>query len=255
MDSNGNLDRFYAGTSGLMLPVPNKAFYPEAYRDKSRLNYYASMLNSIEINSSFYKIPQPSTVSRWQEDVPENFRFTFKLFREITHAKQLIFDEDLISRFFSVIASASNKAGAILVQFPPSIRVTDLKRLNHLLELLRHADPNQVWDIAVEFRHPSLYNDEIYRLVGNLRMSIVLHDKGNAASPFTETDDPFVYLRFHGPNGDYRGSYDEHLLNEYAYYIKDWLVSGKKVYTYFNNTVGGAFNDLTTLHGILKDLM
>ena len=82
-------DRFYCGTSNVVLPVPNKTHYPKAYQDKSRLHYYASIFNSVEINSSFAKVPRAKTVERWADDVPENFRFTFKLWRGITHAKEL----------------------------------------------------------------------------------------------------------------------------------------------------------------------
>lgn len=80
---------FYTGTSGLSLPFPKHSFPPE-FQDKSRLTFYASLFNSIEINSSFYKLPMASTVKKWAESVPDNFLFTFKLWREITHNKGLI---------------------------------------------------------------------------------------------------------------------------------------------------------------------
>ncbi len=85
--SSGN-HTFYSGTSGLVVPVP-QALYPPEFKGKSRLNYYASLFNSIEINSTFYKMPKISTVSNWAESVPDEFRFTFKLSKAITHAKGL----------------------------------------------------------------------------------------------------------------------------------------------------------------------
>lgn len=85
MDKPANY--FFCGTGNVVLPVPHKTHLPPEYKDKSRLNYYASMFNSMEVNSSFYKIPMPRTVEKWANDVPENFRFTFKLFGGITHAK------------------------------------------------------------------------------------------------------------------------------------------------------------------------
>ena len=78
------LNNFYAGTSNIVLPVPNKSFFPPKYRDKTRLNYYASLFNSVEINSSFYKVPLPRTVEKWTTEVPPNFRFSFKLSKAIT---------------------------------------------------------------------------------------------------------------------------------------------------------------------------
>src|SRR5690349_976965 len=90
---------YFSGTSGLVLPVPNKLFFPDEFKEGSRLNYYASLFNSIEVNSSFYKIPLGRTVANWSADVPEDFRFTFKLFREITHRKPAGIDKGLIRRF------------------------------------------------------------------------------------------------------------------------------------------------------------
>src|ERR1700759_3590417 len=123
----------YAGTSGLVLPVPNKAAFPPEYRDKSRLAYYASLFNSIEINSSFYKVPMASTVKKWAADVPDDFRFTFKLWRGVTHNKQLAFNPDDLARFMSVVNNASNKAGCLLVQFPKSITIAYINQLRLLL--------------------------------------------------------------------------------------------------------------------------
>ena len=100
---NIGIKDFYIGTSGLLLPVPNKQLYPLNFKDKSRLHYYSSLTNSIEINSSFYKIPMRSTVKRWSEDVPVNFKFTFKLFKEITHFNKLAFDPKIVADFFKSI--------------------------------------------------------------------------------------------------------------------------------------------------------
>lgn len=108
---------FYSGTSGLVLPVKNKQFYPVAFQDKSRLTYYASLFNSIEINSSFYKIPMPSTVAKWAERVLEHFRFTFKLWREITHVKGLAFDPVNVERFMYTIDQIGNKKAVCWYNF------------------------------------------------------------------------------------------------------------------------------------------
>lgn len=112
-------ENYYSVTSGLLLPVPNKLHYPKEFQEKSRLCYYASLMDSIEINSSFYKVPQVSTMKKWAADVPEEFRFTFKLFKEITHNKDLAFDPEVVSSFFSVISHVEEKKGCLLVQFPP----------------------------------------------------------------------------------------------------------------------------------------
>ena len=78
------------GTSGIVVPG-NKLSFPAAFQHKSRLNYYSSLFNTLEINSTFYKVPMQSTFEKWSLDVPEQFQFTIKLWREITHVKKRVF--------------------------------------------------------------------------------------------------------------------------------------------------------------------
>ncbi|MEJ2902843.1 DUF72 domain-containing protein [Pedobacter panaciterrae] len=248
------LANYYSGTSGLLLPVRNKLFYPEEFKDKSRLCFYSSIMNSIEVNSSFYKVPMASTVKKWAEDVPETFRFTFKLSKEITHNKELAFDPQAVSAFMEVISFVGDKRGCVLVQFPPSVRIGNLKQLELLMSVLRKSDPHYTWNIALEFRHVSLYSDVVYRLLEDYRMAMVIQDKPPAVTPMMESELPFVYLRFHGPGGSYRGSYEDELLYEYASYINDWISEGKTVYSYFNNTMGEAISNLFTLSDLVGTL-
>lgn len=180
-------------------------------------------------------------------EVPEGFRFTFKLFREITHAPQLDFDPVAIRKFMAVIANAGDKKGCLLVQLPPSIKIANLSRLARLMYSLRECDPDQEWKIALEFRHPSLYVDEIMQLLEEQGLGMVIQDKGTAASPLDSVNPGFCYLRFHGPDGNYRGTYREDVLAEYASYLTEWLREGKQVYVYFNNTMGEAYGNLNTL--------
>ncbi len=245
-------ENYYSGTSGLLLPVPNKQFYPEEFQAKSRLCYYASLMNSIEVNSSFYKIPLASTMVRWAADVPNNFRFTFKLFKGITHNRGLYFDENMVGNFMQVISYVDKKA-CLLVQFPPSVRVEQLTQLQRLMAVLRENDPSMEWKIALEFRHASLYIDEVYELLEHYQMGMVIHDKTPSNSPLIETQPGFMFLRFHGPGGNYRGRYAEEVLQEYATYIADWLLDNKEVFVYFNNTMGDALANLNTLRQMVKD--
>jgi len=244
---------YYTGTSGLLLPVPNKQFYPEAFKDKSRLSYYASLVNSIEINSSFYKIPQASTINRWTTEVPNNFRFTFKLFKGITHQKDLAFDESMVAHFMQVISAVGYQKGCLLVQFPPSVRIAQFRQIERLIAVLRDNDPSAEWNMALEFRYPSLYIDEVYEILETYGCGMVIHDKKPASSPLLETHPDFMFLRFHGPNGDYRERYSDQLLAEYASYIGEWLADGKKVFAYFNNTMGEALDNLNTLRKMVND--
>ncbi len=247
------IENYYSGTSGLLLPVPNKSYYPEEFQDKSRLFYYSSLMNSIEINSSFYKIPLPSTVKKWAGEVSEEFRFTFKLFKEITHNKDLAFDPDTVTKFFKVIDAVGRKKGCVLVQFPPSVRIGHLLQLRLLMSVLQDTNYDGEWRIALEFRHPSLYTEEVYELLETNQLGMVIHDKFPANSPIRESHPDFMYLRFHGPGGNYRGSYEHDVLAEYASYITEWLNEGKKVFVYFNNTMGEAHANLNMLRQFVSN--
>jgi uncharacterized protein YecE (DUF72 family) len=247
-----NSGSFYSGTSNLLLPVPNKQSYPPEFQDKSRLTYYSSLFTSIEINSSFYKIPMASTIRKWAQSVSDDFKFTFKLWREITHTKGLIFTPEAIRNFIHVINNVEDKKGCLLIQFPPSLVNDHIDQLEQLLIAIRNADPLKQWKIALEFRNPSWYNDETYDLLNQFDASVVLHDMPSSVTPFLDQPSDLVYLRFHGPNGGYRGSYNDDFLYEYAQYIKDWKEDGKMVFAYFNNSMGEAVKNLITLNGFVN---
>jgi uncharacterized protein YecE (DUF72 family) len=238
---------FYSGISGLVLPIPKHQF-PEEYRDVSRLTYYATFFNSIEINSSFYRLPMPRTVQKWSTEVPEDFRFTFKLWKEITHQKGLAFKEEDVLRFFEIIANAGNKKGTVLIQFPPSLGKTYFMQLDALLRCVAQANSKNEWKIAVEFRNRSWYDEDVYELLDTYNAAMVVQDIPKSATPMIVHNSDLIYLRFHGPTGNYRDSYSESFLAEYASYIKEWLEEGKHVYAYFNNTMGDAFQNLQTLN-------
>ena len=246
-------DWFYSGTSGLVLPVKNKQLYPAEFQDKSRLTYYASLFNSIEINSSFYKIPMASTVAKWAGEVPDYFRFTFKLWREITHQKGLVFSPQDVEHFIRTIDNVGDKKGCLLVQFPPSFKLPLVNRLNQLLTAIRDSDPEGNWKVLVEFRHNSWYHDDIYELLDSYGAGIVVHDKPSSETPFLNSDLDFAYLRFHGPNGDYRGIYSDDFIMDYAERIRDLNSEGKKVFVYFNNTMGDAIKNLISLNQMVNE--
>jgi uncharacterized protein YecE (DUF72 family) len=241
---------YYSGISGLVLPIPKYKF-PEDFQQSSRLTYYASLFNSIEINRSFYTLPIGKTIAKWSHEVPANFKFTFKLWKQITHAKGLQFDIADVKKFMTAIDNASNKKGCLLIQFPASIKSDRIDRLQHLLYTVQAYNPDNLWKVALEFRDNSWYTDNTYNLVGSYGATIVIHDKSRSATPHVPLNSKITYIRFHGPQGDYRGSYDEAFLQEYAGYIHERLAEGNSVFVYFNNTIGDAFNNLTHLNKLL----
>jgi uncharacterized protein YecE (DUF72 family) len=242
-----NHPNFFSGLSGVVLPVPKYQF-PDEFKSASRLTYYATFFNSIEINSSFYKIPMKTTVATWASSVPENFRFTFKLFREVTHVKELNFDDRHIEQFIETISHAGDKRGCLLVQFPPGLKNDSINQLDRLLNSIKLADTDDLWKVAVEFRSKGWYNEEVFDILKYFNCALVIHDIPKSATPRSNLPSDFVYVRFHGPTGNYRGSYSDAFLVEYSQYIKEWLQEGKTVYVYFNNTAGDAFNDLCRLN-------
>ena len=244
--------KYYSGLSGLQLDIP-KYLFPASFENASRLTYYASLFNSIEINSSFYKIPQATTVSKWAASVPAGFKFTFKLWKGITHNKDLNFNEADVAAFFNAINSVQDKKGCLLIQFPPSLKMESIAQLDQLLSCIKKIDITKNWMVAVEFRNKSWYHENVFNLLNFYNAAIVIQDIPKSATPFLNHKTDFIYIRFHGPSGNYRDSYSSDFLNEYASYVKEWIEEGKAVYVYFNNTMGDAFQNIKTLNALLKD--
>ncbi|PTQ96529.1 uncharacterized protein YecE (DUF72 family) [Mucilaginibacter yixingensis] len=238
------MQNYYAGTSNLMLLVKNKSFFPEEFREGSRLTYYASLFNSIEINASFYRMPQARTVQKWSGEVPDDFRFTFKIHQSVTHELPGRFNMQPLPAFMDAV-STSGKRGCLLVQLPPKFG-PDLLQLTALLTALQPYG----WQLAIEFRHKGWYREEVYQLLRSFNAAMVAHDMQKSAAPLVLTAQ-HVFLRFHGPEPGYRGSYTGDYLQEHATYIQDWLAEGRTLYAYFNNTLGAAVQNLQTLNRLV----
>lgn len=218
---------------------------------KSRLEYYAALFNSIEINSSFYKLPMAGTVRKWSGLVPDNFKFTLKLSKTVTHVKNLDFNRTDVDDFMQVASQIGSKKGCILIQFPPGLH-NNLSKLAELIAIIKESDPQNEWTLATEFRHNTWYAENVYRLLEKYNICLVTHDKPGSNPPADEYESDSIYLRFHGPGGSYRGSYEDDFLYEYAEYIKGWEKDGKTVYVYFNNTMGDALQNLILLNNNIQ---
>lgn len=241
---------FYSGLSGLQLPIP-KYLFPPPYENASRLTYYGTLYNSIEINSSFYKIPQPATVANWDASVTDIFRFTFKLWKEISHSKCLNFKKEEIALFIKAINKIQDKKGCLLIQLPPSLGNEHSVPLKNLLRNIKESDSGG-WKIAIEFRNKSWYNEATYKLLNFFNAALVIHDIPKSATPLVNHKSDFIYIRFHGPTGNYRDSYPDSFLWEYASYVNEWLAENKTVFMYFNNTLGDALKNLKTINGFVN---
>jgi len=237
--------RFFSGTSGIVLPMPKYQF-PAPFENASRLTYYASLFNSLEVNSCFYKIPQPTTIAKWAASVPEDFKFTFKLWRGVSHVPNLDFKDSDVADFMEAIHEAGTKQGCLLIQFPPGLTNKHFKQMDRLLHCIRKIDTT--WKIAVEFRNKSWYTNATYDLLSSFKASVVIHDMPKSATPMIDHKAEFMYVRFHGPTGKYDGGYPNDFLSEYAGHVNDWMEEGKEVYMYFNNTIGDALKNLQTIN-------
>ena len=246
---NGTLS---VGTSGIVVPGAKKTF-PERFRDKTRLHYYASIFNTLEINSSFYKVPMSATFAKWAVDVPACFKFTVKLWREITHAKKLDFSSDNIRYFMHSLDIKQQQKGCLLMQFPASITNEYLLRVKELIQQIKYFDPGSEWKLALEFRHKSWYNNLTYSLLDDYQASVVLHDMPASQTRVLNKNAPAVYIRFHGPLGDYRGTYSDEYLKDWSVTIKRFLKKRLDVYVYFNNTIGNAFENAQRLRSLSSE--
>lgn len=239
------------GTSNVVVPGSKETF-PTAFRHKSRLSYYASLFNTVELNTTFRKIPRSATLAKWCNEVPADFKFTLKLIKEVTHVKKLEADTGLLEPFVKAAENMGNKKGCLLVQFPASITSEYLEEVKVILETLHDLDTDNQWKKAIEFRNETWYTSVTYRMLEQYKAAMVLQDMPRSNNLHLQQPFPFYYFRYHGPTGDYRGSYTNEFLQAQAERMKGLLNTGIDVYAYFNNTMGNAFENARYLQKLLK---
>ncbi|MEO8404256.1 MAG: DUF72 domain-containing protein [Chitinophagaceae bacterium] len=240
----------FIGTSNVVVPG-NKTTFPPAFQSTSRLHYYSHLFNTVEINSSFYKTPLFSTYEKWSRDVPDDFRFSIKLSKEITHVKELKSDLALMDKFMQTAKGIGIKKGCLLIQFPGKITLDYFERVEQIMQELHQYDEANEWRKAVEFRNNSWYTGEAWELLDEFNAAMVLHDIPKSKMMDVRGKANFIYIRFHGPKGDYRDSYTDQFLKDRADEFKEWTKEGKDVYAYFNNTIGSAFENVMKLKEFL----
>lgn len=238
--------RIHIGTSGWHYKHWAGTFYPENLRPKDYTSYYARFFRTVEINNTFYKLPSAATFAAWRQSVPDDFVFAVKASRYMTHMKKLLDPQEPLSRFFGSANALAHKLGPVLFQLPPGWHV-NADRLRRFLALL---PPHQKY--SFEFRHGSWYTEEILGLLRKQNVAFCIYELDGHLSPLHVTAS-FVYVRLHGPEGKYSGSYPEEALQQWAQRCSDWQQQGLEVYLYFDNDQLGyaAFNALR-LKEILK---
>jgi uncharacterized protein YecE (DUF72 family) len=225
------------GCSGWNYKSWKGRFYPDGLKPADWLRYYVGVFDSVEINSSFYRLPPPETFAAWREQTPAGFLAAVKASRYLTHLKQLRDPEAPVQRLLESATALGPRLGPILYQLPDRIR-HDLPRLDRFLAALPAAWPvggrSRRLRHVIEFRDPSWYADDVFERLAARGVAICLHDKLGSAFAGPAVG-PFTYVRFHGTSGAYHGSYGDAALDGWADRLAaDWR-EGREVYAYFNN--------------------
>ena len=186
--------RYYIGCSGWSYSSWQGPFYSKSIENSRWLKYYSNVFDYVEIDSSFYRIPNEYMVKNWYNRTPKNFRFTAKFPKVITHDKRLInFDEDQLENFFDSISELKEKLLALLIQLPPSMEIVEgLDALRYIIPYL-----DKRFRYAVEVRHRSWFQDLAYNFLSNNNMCLVWSQLADIHTPPIVTSD-FVYVRLIG---------------------------------------------------------
>lgn len=222
----------FIGTSGWSYDDwRGSEFYPDNLAKTDELPFLAEHFSTVELNASFYHLPKEQTFKNWCEEVPEEFMFSVKASRYLTHIKKLKNPKEIWGNFYERAKLLEEKLGAVLVQLQPSWK-KNAQRLKKFLKVAKKDHEK----LALEFRHPSWFCDEIYDILKKYNIALVYADCGQKwPQVWRETSDDFVYLRMHGPDGSYATKYDKEHLKKIAKKIKKTLADNKEVYIYFNN--------------------
>jgi uncharacterized protein YecE (DUF72 family) len=217
---------YHLGTSGWSYNDWRGRFYPVEISQKKWLSFYAQHFSTVEINMTFYRYPKPETLKVWVDKVPEDFKFTLKANRQITHRKRIKDVKNEVRYFYVLADSLRYKQGCILFQLPPSLTF-DLALLEEFLSSLSPKYKN-----VIEFRHESWYQDEVYTLLKSYNVAFCTVSSAKVPKTVVETAES-AYFRFHGLTGGYKYNYSEEELEKWAETIRK--TKAKECFVYFNN--------------------
>ena len=193
----------YIGTSGYSYSHWSKVFYPRELPQSKWLEYYAENFNTVELNVTFYRLPQESAFSTWYKKTPKDFTFAVKGSRFITHVKKLNNIEDSLVLFMKRAKILKEKLGVILWQLPPNLKINTERLEDFLKNLKKYKHIN-----AFEFRNESWFDEKIYSLLKKYNSVLVIADSPRYPLEEILTAD-FVYVRFHGGKVLYGSEYSK----------------------------------------------
>ena len=178
---DGPSSTILVGTSGYDYPEWRGKFYPERLAAKKMLGFYAARFSAVEINATFYRMPSETTVAAWAAATPPGFVFALKAPRRITHARRLRDVDEPLRLFVDVAHALGDKLGPLLFQLPPNF-ARDTDRLAGLLFALPPGLP-----VALEFRHPSWFADDVYALLARRDAALCIADTDEGTTPDVAT--------------------------------------------------------------------
>ncbi len=201
--------KLHVGTSGYSYKEWKGNFYPEDLPAKEMLSYYSRRLPAVEINNTFYRLPQPGMIENWKTQVPARFRFSIKATQRITHIKRLNNVADETKYLLETAALLEKRLGVVLFQLPPNMK-KDAERLRAFLDLLPAEVP-----AAFEFRHETWFDDEVFDLLRANDCALVVSDTDE--KPLTEivSTAKWGYLRLR------RTTYEENDLAEWRRRVRE----------------------------------
>ena len=217
------------GCSGWNYASWRESFYPKGLPASRWLEHYASVFDTVEVNTTFYRLARADAVARWVQADAGGFCFAVKSSRYLTHMKRLTDLDRGVRRLYEPLEplSRAGRFGPMLWQLPPNFKRDD-ERLARALEALpegRHA---------YEFRHGSWFCDEVYELLRWHGVALAIGDRPGLDFQSHEITADFTYVRFHHGHRGRRGNYSQTELREWAARIAEWG-SSIDVYAYFNN--------------------
>lgn len=211
--------RVRVGTSGFSYKEWKRIFYPEDLSNPKLLPYYASRFQTVEIDSTFYRMPSAATLEAWRNVTPEDFRFTLKAPQQITHRQRIKVPSDALEYWISVAPGLGSRLAFIQYQLPPFMKC-DIDRLKAFLEVLP-AQPQA----SFEFRHPSWFTPEVVELLEHHGRILCIHDTDEGCTPMEiTTNTTCVRLR--------RSEYSPSEREEWRRRWRDWAAAGIDVYAY-----------------------
>jgi uncharacterized protein YecE (DUF72 family) len=217
------------GCSGWNYPHWREVVYPRGVPARRWLEHYATFFDTVEVNSTFYRLPSRDAVAAWVEQTPPGFLFAVKASRFLTHMKRLTDMGRGVERFYERIEPLvrSPKLGPVLWQLPENFHRDD-ERLAGALERLpagRHC---------FEFRHPSWFVPEVYDLLREHGVALVIGDHPERPFQTHELTADWTFIRFHHGSRGRNGNYSERELEAWRRRIQDWRAR-VEVFAYFNN--------------------